>query len=107
MKTFLILSLGAAMVLPQSTPSKDPIDPEVYGRVEGILNFCAKVDPPSAAKYQERAKAFTRDQSQSAVDEARKSKEYQDAFDSITDLLSKAPSDDEAVKSCKAFLEGK
>jgi hypothetical protein len=40
------------------------------------------------------------------VKAARASKEYQDAFDSISTELGKVRSED-AVKSCTAYLEGK
>jgi hypothetical protein len=106
MKISLILGLGAAMIVPQVTASEVPINGEALGRMEGILAFCAKVDAQSAAKYQERSKLFTRDQADKDVKAARASKEYQDAFDSISTELGKVRSED-AVKSCTAYLEGK
>jgi hypothetical protein len=104
MKIFLILGLGGAIALAQSAPQKNPITSDSLGRMEGILTLCAKVDPQSAAKYREGAKLFTRDQPDKDVETARKSKEYHDAFDSISAQFDKIPAGDEAVKSCKAFL---
>lgn len=106
MKVPLILGLSAVMALPGLALSEVPIDGETLGRVEGTLAFCAKVDPQSAAKYQEASKIVTRDQPQKAVESARSSKEYQDAFKAINVELGKASNED-AVKACTAFLEGK
>jgi hypothetical protein len=104
MKTFLILGLGGAMALAQSAPQKNPINRESLGQTEGILGFCAKIDPQSAAKYREGANLLTRDESDKDVETARKSKEYHEAFDSTSAQFDKVPASDEAVKSCKAFL---
>lgn len=106
MKIFLILGLCTALSLPTLARSEAPIDGETLGRMEGMLTFCAKADTQSAVKYQEALKLLTRNQSTKDVESARKSKEYQDAFESINADLGKASTDD-AVKACSAFLEGK
>jgi len=46
------------------------------GKVEGILDFCAKADPQSAAKYQEQKKALVKDATEKEVAEARQSQQY-------------------------------
>jgi hypothetical protein len=102
----LILALGAAMALPQGAPSESPINSDALGRVEAMLAYCAKADPPSATRYQERGSVFVRSHSAKEVEAARNSDEYRSAFDWSNVELDKV-SPGEAVKNCNAFLEGK
>jgi hypothetical protein len=107
MKIHLILGLAAAMALSQVALSEvAPINSESLGRVEVTLAFCARIDPESAAKYQERAKLFTQDHPEKEVEAARESDGYRNAYDETDTQLGKVSSS-EVVKSCRAFLEGK
>jgi hypothetical protein len=102
----MILSLVAAVAFPQMAGAKLSMPPEALGFVEGTLDFCAKVDPDSAAKYKERGKAFVSEATKEELEKARNMSEYKDSYASTTSELEKTPKD-QTVKACKAFLEGK
>jgi hypothetical protein len=102
----MIFCLVVSVAYPQMAGAKLSITPEGLGFVEGTLDFCAKADPDSAAKYKERGKAFVGDATKEELEKARSSSEYKDSYDSTTGKFEKVPKED-AVKACKAFLEGK
>jgi len=104
MRHYFAIGLGTAMALAQSSPSNVHLDPEALGRMEGILAFCAKLDPQAAEQYRERSRQLVRDETDAALDGMRKSKQYQDAFESINGQLAAVPADEGATKSCRAFL---
>jgi hypothetical protein len=101
-----ILTLAATFALPQIAGANLTITPQALGFVESTLDYCAKVDSESASKYAERKKAFVADATKEELDKARSDSEYLEAYDTNTTNLEKAPKD-QAVKSCKDFLEGK
>jgi len=106
MKIHRIICFGAALVIPQLALAKLPMPNDAFGKMEGTLDFCAQADPPSASKYQERKKVIAGDASEKDVEEARKTQEYKDGYQEITDQLAQVPKD-KVVKACTAFLEGK
>ena len=106
MKIHRILFVCAAVILPQLVSAKLPFSNGAFGKVEGILNYCGKVDSDSAAKYQERAKLLVKDVPEKEVTEARQSAEYKDSYDSISAQLEKTPKDS-SVQACHAYLDGK
>src|SRR5438445_224363 len=71
MKMFRILCVSAAILIPQLVLAKLPFPNDAFGKVEGILDFCAKADPQSAAKYQAHKKALVKDVPEKEVAEAR------------------------------------
>jgi len=100
-----MLCLSALLVVPTLALAKLPPNSS-FGQVEGTLDFCAQVDPQSAAKYAEFKKAMVQDEPEKDVAEARKSSEYKNSYDAISEALGKVPKD-KAVKACTSFLEGK
>ncbi len=106
MKTRQLLCLSAALTIPQLAGAKLPLPNDSFGRIEGILDFCAKADPEGAPRYKERKKLIADDASAEEVSEARKAPEYKDGYQEISDELGKVPKD-KAVKACSAYLEGK
>jgi hypothetical protein len=106
MKTFRALCLSSIVMLPLLALAKLPVPNGLLGKVEGALDFCAQADPESAAKYQEKKKAFVQGASDEEVAEARASQDYKDGYQSATDEMSKQPKD-ETKKTCAAALEGK
>lgn len=105
MKIYPVLCFGAAMVLSQLTMA-EPVSPPSLGQLEGILDFCSKVDSKSAPKYHERAKAMLGETSEKDMAKARKSDDYKKAYDWISEELQKTPKQD-ATKACTDFLEEK
>ena len=105
MNIYRILGLSAVLALPQLALAKLPPN-STLGQLEGTLDFCAQVDPQSAAKYQEFKKALVQGEPEKDVAEARQSSEYKNAYEAIGEALGKVPKG-EAVKACTSFLEGK
>ena len=106
MKILQIACLGAAITLPQVALAELPLPNDLFGKMEASLDFCAKVNPQAAAKYQEPKKLLVRGASDKEVAEARASKDYKESFDSTMEELNKQPKD-QAVKTCADALEKK
>jgi hypothetical protein len=105
MRFHRIVCLSALLALPNLALAKLPPN-SALGQVEGTLDFCAQIDPQSAAKYQEFKKALVQGEPEKDVAEARKSSEYKEAYDAISEALGKAPKD-EAIKACTSLVETK
>lgn len=105
-RIFRIACLGAAITLPQLAAAELPLPNEVFGRLEGTLDFCAQVDPQSAAKYLEQKKYLVQGASEEEVAEARASKGYKEGQESATKEFSKQPKD-QAAKACAAAVGSK
>lgn len=105
MRLYRILCLSAVIALPQLALAKLPPN-SALGQVEGTLDFCAQVDPQSAAKYQELKRLLVQGEPEKEVAEARKTTEYKEAYDAISEALGKVPKD-QAVKACTSLLESK
>src|SRR5271169_5950663 len=106
MRIHRILLVCAAIAIPQLSDAKLPFSNDAFGKVEGILNYCATINSESAVKYQDAAKAFVKGLPEKEVTEARKTAEYKDSYDGITTELDKAPKD-ATIQTCKAALESK
>jgi hypothetical protein len=105
MKLHRIVCLSALLALPNLALAKLPPN-SALGQVEGTLDFCAQIDPRSAAKYAEFKKALVQGEPEKDVAEARKSSEYKEAYDAISEALGKT-SKDEAMKACTSLVETK
>jgi hypothetical protein len=105
MRIHRILCLGAALVVPQLALAELPLPNDIFGKVEGTLDYCAQVDSRSAAQYQEQKKLLVRDVPEKEVAAARETTEYKEAYAWIGDELGQLPKD-KAVKACAASLEG-
>src|SRR5882762_6817894 len=106
MKMHRILFACLAIMIPQLVNAKLPFTNDVFGRLEGTLDFCAKADPGSAPKYREFAKVLVKDVPDKELTEARMTAEYKDSYEGIGAELAKV-SKDQAIKACKASLETK
>jgi hypothetical protein len=104
MKIGRILCLGAAFVIPQLALAKVPFTNDMYGKVEGILDFCAKANPQSALKYREQKKMLVKDVPEKEVAEARQSQEYKDAHEAVSAELDKQ-SKEKVTEACAASVE--
>lgn len=105
MKIYSILFLSIAIVLPQIAEAKLPPNPS-FGQLEGTIDYCAQADAPSAAKYQDLKKRLVEDVQEKDVNEARKTKEYKESYDSMTEALGKVPNE-QVIKACRSLLEYK
>ena len=101
-----LLYLLAAVLIAEVSLAKMPFTNEVFGKVEGTLDFCARVDSPAADKYQQKKKDLVKDVPQSEVDKARTTEEYKSGYDWTREELPKMPKD-EVSAMCAAALENK
>ena len=106
MKIVRILSLSAAFLIPRLALAKLPFTNDTFGKVEGILDFCAKANPQSASKYREQKKALVKGVAEKEVAEARQSQEHKDAHEAVNAELNKQPKA-KVVEACTASLEGR
>jgi hypothetical protein len=82
-----------------------PMSRPALGQLEGILNFCAKVDPSMAKQYQERSALLLGKASDKDLADARDSDEYRQAYDAVSAELAKVEKD-HAVQTCNAMARG-
>jgi hypothetical protein len=104
MRIHRVLLVCAAMAIPQLSNAKLPFSNDVFGKVEGILNYCSEINAESVAKYRSVAETFVKDVPEKEVTEARKTMEYIDSYDGISTELNKT-SKDISVQTCKAAVE--
>jgi hypothetical protein len=105
MKLRRILVSCVVLVVAQIALAEEPARPsgQALGMVEGILSKCAQIDPRDAARYRQQVKMVTQGVSAKVVAEVRKSDEYQQSYDAITESLSQV-SDEDAIKACTHSL---
>ena len=106
MRMFRIVCVSAILMLVSLATAKLAVPNAVLGQTEGALDFCAKADPQSAEKYQEKKKTLVQGASEEELADARGSDEYKEAYQSATDEMSKEPKA-EVKKTCSAALAGK
>ena len=100
------LYLLGALLVAELALAKMPFTSEVFGKLEGTLDYCGQIDSPSAAKYQQKRKDLVKDIPENEVVESRKTEEYKTGYQWISDELPKMPKD-EIVGACAASLENK
>ena len=106
MRIHRIILVCAAIMIPHLVDAKLPFTNDIFGRLEGTVDFCAKADPGSAPKYRELAKLLVKDVPDKELTEARMTSEYKDSYEGIGTELAKVPKD-QAIKACKTSLETK
>jgi hypothetical protein len=102
MKTHYILC--AAILFPQlalaissSNPPAGNVQASSYGTVQATLDYCARIDPGSATRYQDEARLIVGAQFKST-------NEYKDGYSRAQDALGKV-SEHEGKAACVDFLE--
>lgn len=106
MKMNRVTSFTVAVLISQFALAKVPYTNEVFGRLEGTLDFCSQLDAQSAEKYQQRKKLLAKDATEAELAEARDSEDYKKSYNWISEELPKAPKMD-AMKACKAARDAK
>src|ERR1700740_1091995 len=105
MKTYVILCLSAAIAFPAFALAKLPPNP-AFGQLEATIDYCAQADASSAPRYHELKKRVTEDAPEKEVAEARKSKEYKESYDAMSEALANVPKE-QVTKACRSLLESK
>lgn len=99
------LGLMSVFVIPQHTPAAAPVPPGSLGQVEATVKSCARVDSKSADRYEELRNRVVAGMSEKDLAAARRSKEYNETFESVTKEFEKLPTD-KALAGCHAALQG-
>lgn len=103
MKTTLAILLVLAAGCPSLALADPSFEVAQFGRMNGILNSCSRVNAQQASKYLLQIKALIGDANREAVDEARKSEPYQQAYQAITEELGNL-GHDELAQACDRYL---
>ena len=106
MKSYGILSFVMAVAIPSLATAELPFSRQGLGQVEATFNFCSQIKPDSAEKFKAYAKRLVRGLPSGELEKARKSEEYQKAYEWLTKELGKADKD-QAKQACSDFLEAK
>jgi hypothetical protein len=103
MKIHRLLWAAAALPLLQLARADVPFSTHSLGMLEATLAYCARSDPDSALKYQERATRLVRGMLEAELVKARDTQEYKESYSSIADTLSGAPKD-QVKETCAELL---
>ena len=104
MKIDRILCVVAAVALPELALADLPFTGQALGTVQGTVDFCAKIKPDVAKKYQEFAKRMVQDIPEEEVSKVRDTDEYQAAYEEVSRALAEVPKH-QAAESCASALE--
>jgi len=106
MRIVRILSLGAAIILPQLALAELPFGPEMLARLDGATDMCAKEKPEVAQKLKDQSKLLFKDVSDKELEDARSSDDYKAARKTVDAELAKLKKE-EAAKSCSEIFGSK
>jgi len=106
MKTVRVVCFSGMLVFTSLAFAKLALPNDIFGKIEGALDACAKTDPSSAPKYAEKKKQLAQGATEQEVADARASDEYKQGYAAGSEEISKQ-SKDEAKKACAAALESK
>jgi hypothetical protein len=99
-----IVALCAALILPQLALADLPLSREALGRAEAIVAFCSRIIPEQAQQYAQPGKALVAGVPKEELSDARKSQEYEDAFQATTADLEKVDAT-QAKSACRESLK--
>ena len=102
MKTYYILYAAImfpqlVLAIPSSNQPAGDVQASSFGTVQATLDFCARINPGSAARYQEEARLIVGGQ-------FKTTNEYKDGYARAQAALSGVP-EHEAKEACVDFLE--
>jgi tetrahydromethanopterin S-methyltransferase subunit A len=97
----LTCTVAALPLLVQADESK--IDGRALGATEAILNYCAKIDPKAAERYQQQIKLLVQGVPEAVLVEVRSSEDYKQARESAEDSLTKVGEHD-AKQACASSV---
>jgi len=106
MKIRKMVCLCTVAALPALALAELPVNGQALGSVQGTVDFCAQLDPASAATYQGFPKLIVQGTAEEEVEKVRRSDEYKEAYASVSAQLKDIPKE-QAIESCKGFVEGK
>src|ERR1700758_1498813 len=106
MRMVRVFCLVALLMFTSWAFAKLALPNDIFGRIEGALDACAKADPQSASKYAGKKKELAQGATDQELAAARASDEYKQGYAAGGDEIEKQPKD-QAKKACAAALESK
>lgn len=103
MKTYRIICLCAAIVIPQAALAEPSVTDQSLGTSQATVDFCTQADPSTAAKYQEQMTQMVKDMSAEELAKLQGSDDYKDAYARTSTALSNIAKPD-AIVACSRFL---
>lgn len=103
MKIRHILVLGAVMAVSPIAHAELPLDAAKLGHMKGVLDVCGSAVPRKASDYLLQMKSMLGKATKAEVNEAAKSEEYREAYQSVRSRLS-GLTRDELTTECTAYL---
>ncbi len=103
MKILHVLVLGGAIACPSVVLAELPFDAGKLGHMKGVLDVCSKTAPREASDYFLQMKSTIGNATKAMVDEAARTDEYQQAYQSVRSELSNK-AQDEMATACTAYL---
>ena|ERR1700688_116632 len=98
------LAFGGAALADDSAPA---LDAKTLGVAEAMVGYCQKADPADAAKYAQLVKQIVNGQSDKVVAAVRQSDAYRQAYDSMTDFVSKVDEHNAKTTCSKSLAQSK
>ena len=93
-----------AIVLPQLALAELPVNHQSLATVQAVVDFCARMKPADAAKYQEQAGLMVSGLSRVDLSRVREADDYKKAYASTDEALEKVEAND-AAKACDGYLK--
>lgn len=103
MKIYLILCLCAASTIPLLAVADAPSG-QSLGTAQATIDFCARINPDAATKYQQQATSLVQGVPEEELNKVRSTDEYKEAYtqtSTVLDEISKA----DAATACNSFLQ--
>lgn len=96
--------LGFAILTPQIGGAQIQFPPQAFAKIEGVLDFCAKVNPQHTEEYDKLRKKLVQDIPGENLSELRASQKYKDAYEQARTDFGKMTKE-KALKVCSESLE--
>lgn len=103
MRFHAVIYCLATAFLPQLALAADP--PGELGALQAVFDYCVKVDPTQAAKFEHQVDLLLKGLSPAQVASLRKTAEYQRGYKMLAGVLPEVKGND-AIEACQAISGG-
>lgn len=104
MKANRMLCLCLAITFPQLALAERQLTNQSLGTEQAMIDFCARIDPGTATKYQQQAELLVQGVPEEELGKARSTDDYKEAYALASAALG-AISKPDAAEACNRFLE--
>jgi hypothetical protein len=101
MKVSHVLYVLAAVALPPLAQADAPLSPRALGALQGVVDFCSRVDPKDSKQLGQQAGLLMRGLSANTIAADKNTAEYKQAYQTLSTVLKEWPAD-EAVANCRS-----